>query len=185
MIHRRVGELQQVLDPVGILWRQRDADTGRHHDLVALDRYRRLQGFEQALGYRARRRRFIDVIQDHGELVSAQSRDANARLAVDIFCQQVAFPHTAGQTTGDFAEKRVAGAVTKGVVDSLEVVQVQEQQGDFAALAPRNPQEHIELLREKLSIRQLGETVVVGKLAKLVFGLGHLLDGLGEFAVAL
>ena len=67
--------------------------------------------------------RRVDVLAEDRELVAAEARDrvAGAQLAV--------------QARADRAQQLVAGVVAERVVDDLQVVEVQEQQRDPAAVA--------------------------------------------------
>ena len=63
------------------------------------------------------------VLEEHAELVAAQPR------------QHVAAPHPGAQEGGDLLEHLVARQVAAGVVDHLELVEVEIEEDVVAALA--------------------------------------------------
>ena len=89
------------------------------------------------------RARLVEPGGDHDELVAAEPGD------------QVTVAARPGQPAGDGAEQLVAGAVPERVVDDLEAVEVQEQQGQLPALH----EQVLELLGERGPVGQPGERV--------------------------
>ena len=97
-----------------------DTDAGPHLDQLARERHRpvevrgELTGDACCLCGRRQRR---EPGQEHDELVAAQARE------------QVAAAQPVLQPPGDGEEQLVAGRVAVRVVDGLEAVEVEEQQG--------------------------------------------------------
>ena len=85
------------------------------------------RGAHAAGGHR-RLRLVLDAGAEDGELVAAEARD------------QVAVAHGAAQPVRDLDQQPVAGLVAEAVVDDLEVVEVEEEDGDAlaASAAPRS-----------------------------------------------
>ena len=113
----------------------------------------------------------------HGELVAA---DAEGAVAV---AQRVA------DGVGHAQQQLVARRMALVVVDDLEVVEVDEQQGDRHLVAPVEVQLPIELLLEGAVVAQAGEAVVERVLARLPvehlqlrLRLGQVVEGLQERA---
>ena len=82
-----------------------------------------------------------------------------------------------GRTASEIAvadgdQQRVAGGVAEAVVDLLEAVEVDEEQGD-GAVAPRGRRSRATASRSSSTLagRQAGEGVVVGPLAQRLGGL--------------
>ena len=94
-------------------------------DRPALELDRSPQLGRQALGGRNGVVDAVDAIEQHRELVAALSR------------RDVAGPDRADESVGDFDQQPVAGAVTQRVVDDLEVVEVEEQEGDLRPASRR------------------------------------------------
>jgi hypothetical protein len=116
LVHRQVRVAEQILirqPPVG----GREADARADRERAAVDRDRLAQQREHALG-RGRRLAGGRVRQQHGELVAAEPRD------------EIAGAQRAAQAPRHLDEQRVARQVPEAVVDRLEVVEVDEQDGD-------------------------------------------------------
>ena len=104
-------------------------------------------------------RRGLDVLQQHRELIAAEAR------------QQAAGAGGRAQPLGDLLQHAVAEAVAEGVVDGLEVVDVDEQQRE-ALLAAGARQRARQVRRELAAVGQLGERIVVGQVMQLARALG-------------
>jgi hypothetical protein len=118
------------------------------------------------LGGRVRR---IESGQDHDELVAAEAGE-NVRLA-----------HRAGKPLRDRLQQRIAGVVTEGVVDALEVIEVEEQASDVIALCARLPDDFPELLVEQRAIGKPREDVVLREAVRLRGRDLQLLGALRDF----
>ena len=127
-VHGDIRPLQQQGGIVAVLGRHGDAGAGGdgQGQSVHLDRalhfdVELVDDFDGALG--------VGHVGDHqGELVAAQP--GHRGTAGD----------GAEQALGDFAQEAVADGVTERVVHVLEAVDVQQHNGDPAALAQRRPQ---------------------------------------------
>ena len=98
--------------------------------------------------------------QQAGELVAAEPGD------------RVAAAQAPGQRARDGADQLVAGLVAERVVDVLEAVDVDHEQGAGAHAAARGGDLELELLQEPAAVEQVGERVVIGEvLQALVVGL--------------
>ena len=73
----------------------------------------------------------------------------------------------------DRAQQFVADRVAERVVDRLEIVEVDAEQGEAAAAAPLGlPELEIEMLAEEGAVGQAGQTVVEGELGDPLLALG-------------
>ena len=115
-VHGQVGEPQQGVDVAPVLGIGGDADAGGDKQLPTLD----FKGFGQARQQLARGglqgQTVPRVLDQHGEFVPAQPGHGVAR------------PGQRPQALGHLAQQLVAHRVAVGVVDLLEVVQIDEQQ---------------------------------------------------------
>ena len=68
-------------------------------------------------------------------------------------------------------EQSVAGCMAEGVVDILELVQIDEQQGMHLAARFNRIELLIEQLGEQMPVHQLRQRVVIGKLPELAVTL--------------
>jgi hypothetical protein len=107
------------------------------------------------------------VRQQHGELVAAQPGDG-----VDP-------PQHARHPAGDLGEQPVAVVVAEGVVDVLEPVEVQQQQGGGTQLPVGGPERLPDAVGEQLPVGQAGQRVVQ-RLVVAGGGLAHELPLVAE-----
>ncbi|MNS95974.1 hypothetical protein D3C72_1302540 [compost metagenome] len=139
--------------------RQRDPDAHADGHGVAGDLERLAHRVDQAFGHPAYIALVADVGQHHGELVSAQPR------------QRVLLAQMARQALGQQAQQFVAALVAQGVVDALEVVQVQAQHRRGAVAAsvqgPEQPvaeQPAVGHARQRIVVRHVADLRVGGVL---------------------
>ena len=114
-----------------------------------------------ALGHPGGVRLAIDVVEEHGELVAAQTR------------QGVARPHAAFQPARGPDQQLVAGLVPQAVVDRLEAIEVEIQHGEQGfAQRPATPVKHVlQPVEEQRAVREIGERIVERPVLKLLFRL--------------
>ena len=98
----------------------------------------------------------MHVLEEHGELVAAQTGDG----VLTANAEQQAFGR------GD--QQRIARGVSEGVVDGLEVVQVEEEHG-HAALASADHRV-LEAFGEQRSVGEARQRVVEGAVLELLLG---------------
>jgi hypothetical protein len=147
-----------------VRWRQRDADAGVDEDPVALELDRLDQAGPQPLREQ-HRIGFVDGFAQHRELVPAQTSHRVPRA--DGLLEAVA----------DLHQQEVAGVMPQGVVDRLELVQVEEDHRHRAlgrAVLPG--QSHVQAVAEQGTVRQVGEDVVQGAPTQLLLGSALLGD---------
>jgi hypothetical protein len=120
-IHRDVGVANHVGGALARIARACDADTGRHAHGVVADEVWSSQLACQPLGHRQGAFEGGFVVGQDGELIATQTSD------------KIPGANQGGNPLGDRLEQDIAGRVTKGVVDHLEVVEIDEQdRGDEA-----------------------------------------------------
>ena len=84
----------------------------------------------------------------------------------------------AAQATGDRGEELVAGGVAEAVVDELEVVEVDEEDGERRYARRLAADGRLEALLEADSVGEAGQRVVVGDVPELALGVGERLGRL-------
>ncbi len=108
------------------------------------------------------------VVEEHTELVPSEA------------CRGVGGPHGPSQALGRVHEKLVTGGVPPRVVDDLEVVEIEEEDGRPGVLV--GPAQSVDRrghpLREEHAVRQSGERVVEGLMPQLLLERRQLLEGL-------
>ena len=137
---------------------EHDADARGHDVLAALED----EGAEQRLldalrdPHRAALRR--EVLAEHDELVAAEARERE--LLVAEARQRVGRSQGDLEPVRDGSQELVAGAVSEGVVDVLEAVEIQEQQRGERAVALGARQRELETIAEEQPVRQPRQGVV-------------------------
>ena len=89
------------------------------------------------------------VAREHDELVTAKTRDEVLRA------------HGVTELLRRELEQVVAGGVTAGIVDVLELIEVDEEQGAASALVGTARELRVQLFDEAMAIREARELVVV------------------------
>src|SRR5439155_9936461 len=106
----------------------------------------------------------LDVLEQQREFVAAEARrgvaDADARR----------------QALADLDEDLVAGGVPEAVVDRLEVVQVEEHDGEAGALAPAASERVANPLDEQRPVGEPGDRVVERLVRELLLECAALAD---------
>jgi hypothetical protein len=169
-VHRDVRVAQQV---VGLVARREaggDPDAGRDLEVLSEDR----EG-DRERGDEARRdghggTQLGLVEQQHRELVAAEASG------------HVPGPHARLDALGDGGEQPVAGRMAHGVVDVLEVVEVEEQHDRHPARR-RVLDGSVDLLGEQAAVGEPGQRVVVGLEPELLLESRELRERLLELAV--
>ena len=95
--------------------------------------------------------------------LAEEDRELVAALAGD----DVIGPDRAGEPLGDLDEDLVADGVAVGVVDALEVVEVDEEQGDRAGTAAVAGERPLEVVAEEDAVGEPGQRVVQGVVDEL------------------
>nr|GEU28309.1 hypothetical protein [Tanacetum cinerariifolium] len=166
-VHGLVRMLEQVVDVEPVVRVQRDADAGRHERLLLPQRKRRLQAVDDLLGDLLHPLRFVELGKDHREFIAAQARHRIGR------------PHARADAARRLHQQDVALVVAQGVVDFLEVVEVDEQDGQPRVLAPALDQVLLQAVEQHAAVGQLGQRIEIGLLPDqrlALLGGGHILD---------
>ena len=146
-IQREVGILEQRVAVGAVVRADRDADAGPGSDLMPIDEQRAAHLIEDRLRQSARAIDIVMIGEDDRELVAAKPRD-------DCI---------AGDTREDvahLAEQSVADRVAERIVDPLEPVEIEAQQGRALSAFERTLQFGLELLAEIGAVWQAGQRVV-------------------------
>ena len=105
------------------------------------------------------------VLEQHAELVAAQAG------------QGVGLAHAGAQQRGDLLEHLVAGEVAAGVVDHLELVEVEVEEGVLRARSSaRGVEAVLQALLELAAVDQAGERVVAREVDHLALHAAELGD---------
>ena len=113
-----VGILQQRIDIVAILGIDADADAGAQRNVVAVEQQRAADAGQQALGDHGHHRDVAAIVDQDGELVA--TLPADRVLLLDRLLQ----------APRHFEQDTITDPRAEGVVEPLEMVQVEQQQGN-------------------------------------------------------
>ena len=97
------------------------------------------------------------VLEQDDELVSAEAGDG-----VAVGC-------AGGEPPGDLDQQLVADVVAAGLVEDLEIVEIDEQERPFSPAAPAARQRLLQTVQEQATVGQLGQGIVVGQMLDLLF----------------
>ena len=161
-VHGNFGALQQDAGGQHLLSRKGHADAGIELEPHASVTEVAPHGVQYGLRARFHLQHAHQRLQarhDQRELIAAQA------------CQQVTGLQVRQQGLCRLTQHLVTEGVAQGVVDFLEVVQIDQQHGTVRALVPARPQQGIELLLQKVPVGQPGELVGVGLLLALFLRL--------------
>ena len=118
LVHGDVGVAHQLARAVASASAGGDADAGADADRLAAGRHALGERGEDPLGDDDDVLGPVEAVEQHRELVAAEARDGVGRA------------HARAQALGDRDQQLVADRVAERVVDGLEVVEVDEQDGD-------------------------------------------------------
>lgn len=162
-VHRGVGVPDELFG-VDARTRDGDADAGADDQLLTSDAERGPQSLQQALGHRHRLDRTPGVLVTDEELVAAYSSHEVARRDQPL----EVFRHR--------ADDGVAGLATDPVVQRLEPVDVERENGSNGALAGTSSQRTLEVVDEQPAVRQRGQRVVHGREGDVGLQLSSIAD---------
>ena len=166
-VHREVGVADDVGGRLTGAVSAGDADADGDDDVVTVDEVGRPELAHEAFGHRHRAPQVGGVVGEDRELVAAEAG------------HEIRLADRPGDALGDADEEGVAGGVAEAVVDDLEVVEVDEQDGGRA------------LLDAAMATRRRGQDALQGQLEHAAVGgagqrvtLGEVLDVLEEDGVS-
>src|SRR4051812_48079636 len=125
-------------------------------ELLLLERERPGERLEDALGGVGRLPGGLDALEQHGELVAAEAR------------RGVAGADAGGEALADLEQDLVAGGVAEAVVDRLEVVEVDEDDGQADVVAAHAADGVADALGEQRAVGEAGDRVVEGLVGELL-----------------
>ena len=168
LVHRQVGAFEQLVGTIALALKQRDADAGRAV-LRALAQHKgRLEGLQhtppKGLGQ-----------SDGLAHLGGQGFEQDHELVVAMARHHVALLGAAVQPFGHLAQQGITGFMAQGLVDGLEVVDVQHQHGAVIALAAAGNQRLLQVFQHQAPVGQLRQCVV--KLQVVDLGFGHFVGG--------
>ena len=175
LVEHEVGVLEQLFGIFAVLGIDRDADAGAAVDLPALDVEGLGEGLDDPLGRGGGAVHGGEVVQDDGELVTAEAGYDLAAVAR----HRIALPHVDLKALGAGLQQLVADAVAQGIVHALEVVEIEEQNREHSSRAVGLRHRMLQAFGKRLAVGQAGEAVVERQIADAILcplAFGDVLD---------
>ena len=158
VVHREIRTDQDVFSARGVLLLEhRYADAGGDRLIAGPgdgDPFSS-QGVQQTLGHGLRGSQ-VGSRKEDGELVAPEARE------------DVAGPQASREDRRDPADQLISRLVAERVVDVLEVVEVQQQQGSVGPVATHEVGVRLELAGEARPVLQAGQRVVAGEVLEVL-----------------
>src|SRR5260370_12022693 len=124
-VHRLVSDLDQRFDFGAVFREYAEADAGFERNAAIFELKWLPDVFSDPIGGGQGAGPFLDVGEDHAEFVSAEARN------------RVGMPGKFAHARSDFAERRIAGAMAKLIIDRLQAVHIDVEDGKRVGLAAR------------------------------------------------
>ena len=160
-VHRRVCVADQGIHVRSVVGKGRNAGAARHVHLLTGFGIGELKDADDPLAVLTQGLVIHVLAQDHGEFIATHARDA------------VAAAHHRLQAAGHLAQQPVARCVAEGVVERLEVVQVDVHQSHPLVRAACQFKLCGQPLVEGMAVVHAGDGIGMGQLLQAVFGLAH------------
>ena len=169
LVHGRIGTLHQFIDRHRMIAEQRDADARRavvaaRIVFAAAEAQVQQVGFVEhgldlhrhTLRLHGGQRLGVEIFENDHELVAAQPRHGVA--LADAGCQ----------ARGDFDQELVADIVPQGIVEGLEIVQIEQHQCAVAAVPGAAGQSLPQAFEHQAAVGQPGQRIVESQMPDLV-----------------
>ena len=165
-VQREVRVLQQLVEIQPVARGERDADTGIRGDQVPRAFQRSPDRFINSVNELSGFRLVLDSALDDGKFVAAEPG------------RHVGLLQATAQALGHPLQEFVADRMAEGIVDALELVDVDIEYGKLFARSDR-PQRLFQPLAKQNPVRQIGQRVVMRQMGDFLVGaraLGDVLD---------
>ena len=125
----------------------------------------------------------IDTVGQHnGLLVVVKAGHHHHKLITTQAAQQITIPGNQPQAVRHLHQQLVAGIVAQGVVDALEIIQIQQQDGQASVPAACAGQLSLQRTLKAATVHQPGECIVLGQAAHLLQAVAQALFDLKTLA---
>ena len=155
LVHGGISAAQQPLQIGGIVWIQGNADADAGVGLSPLDVEGGVKFLQDTPGRDADRLLTVGTGQHNHELVPSQSG------------QGIGAANALREPPRHLLEKSVPELVPLGVVDVLEIVEIEEQNGNRLLRTVGQGQGFLQTIQKERTVGQAGECVIIGQLVNL------------------
>jgi hypothetical protein len=162
-VKRKVCGFQKRIGINSVQWRDHDSDARTDIDSLSLDREWLCKNLDDARGERCCIFGRLERADQHCELVSAKP------------CCNIDSAAAIAEPSRDFDEHRIARGMSKRVVDGLEAVEIDIENG-HPLTAPDSGLGPFQVFKEERAVGKIGQGIVARMLADLRFVLPLLGD---------
>ena len=166
-VHRNICMLEQRLGVVGVAGVEADPDARTDVDLDPLDDKRRTQDSVQRAGDRLCRTHEIDLLSR----VAFEIGEEDQELVAALSRNHVHLADRAAQTRPDRLQQLITGCMPEAVVDELEVVEIDEQNGRALVCSGGPGESQLQMLQKRGPVRETGQRVVERGVGELLHRL--------------
>ncbi|MNO99281.1 hypothetical protein D3C76_910470 [compost metagenome] len=156
---RRVGIAQQLLGAQGIAGEQADTNTCADEQALLIELEGLLHRINDILRQCCSLADLRALLGEYGKLVATQASQGHAATEQRL------------ETLAHHFEQLITDIVPKAVVDALEMVQVQQQQGTTALVGLGRGQRLFGAVVEQQAVRQVGERIMMGQVGQLALAV--------------
>src|SRR5512132_1970441 len=157
-VHRRIRVAQERLGVGSVARIQCHSDRGRNEERALVDEERKSNGLQDLLRDLCGVSLVRDGGNEHREFVAAEAGN------------RVSLPDAAADPLRDSAQQLIADRMAQGVVDYLEVVEIQKERRELLLGPVGLHNGHVEPVVEEEAVGHSGQGVVKSKMPDLLFG---------------
>jgi hypothetical protein len=158
-----IGTLKQILGAVVLVGAQGDADADGGGELATFHGEGRCNRGLEALRHTEGIARVGDAFEENGEFVSAQTGEHSivAGNLVSRTGHGIVVAQGRGQAAAQFHHHLISGNRSPGVVESLEIINVHQEQGVLVVGVSLGANERtLQAVQQQPAVRQSGEAVM-------------------------
>ena len=126
---------------------RREANARRRNELVPAYLVRLRTGALQLVCHFPGIKTFREILEQHHELIAAEAR------------RRIRGPHVCPDSIRDAAQQLVTHVVAQRVVDGLEAIEVEEQDGELLPAAPAPREAFRQTFEETAAARETGQVI--------------------------
>ena len=160
LVEGQIGALDELIDVGAVLWSKRNPDAGRDIEPVTVERIGGGKRLEQPVGGG---NRFFALVPVH--------RRHDCKFVAAEPSHRIGLAQAPQQTPRDRFEKLVADRMPERIVDALEEVEVQHEQGDRLAAPAQARQVFLHAFAQHRTVGEVGEDVVARQVGDPRLGL--------------
>lgn len=151
LIHNLISLADQGFLGVAVIGIDTDADGNTEATDLAVHQHRLAEGIKYFLSNHRHRFPGMNIMENDNKLIATQPGDG------------IGTTHRGKEPPGHLFQHMIAGFMAQGVINHLEIVEIQKEQGQFMAMPFSDGYTALQTVREEMAVDQAGEWVVMGK----------------------